>query len=151
MSSHKRSASRSPGSKLLRWALRIAGVLFLGLGIVGIFVPLLPTTPFLLLAAACFVRGSPKLYRWLIGHKWFGAYIRSYREFHAITLRAKVVSLVLLWAVIGYSAVRVVEAWWLRALLAVIAVGVSVHLLSLKTLTREMVAQLHVEPEPDEG
>jgi len=141
---------QAPRSKLLRWTLRIAGILSLGLGVVGIFVPLLPTTPFLLLAAAAFVRSSPKLYAWLLNHKWFGSYIRHYREHRAIPLRAKVVALVLLWAMIGYTAIVAVTAWWLRALLIAIAVGVSVHLLSLRTLTPEMVAQSQAEPEPDE-
>ena len=117
----------------------------MGLGVLGVFVPVLPTTPFLLLAAAAFVRSSPRLYHWLIHHKWFGNYIRYYREYRAVTLRSKIVALALLWSVIGYTAIGVVQAWWLRALLAAVAVGVSVHLLSLKTLTREMVARLRSE------
>jgi uncharacterized membrane protein YbaN (DUF454 family) len=120
------------------------------LGIVGVFVPLLPTTPFLLLAAACFVRGSPRLYEWLIHHKWLGLYVRSYREFHAMALPAKIVGLIVLWAVIGYAVFAVAETWWLRVLLAAIAVGVSVHILSLRTLTPEMRARLQAEPEWDE-
>jgi uncharacterized membrane protein YbaN (DUF454 family) len=120
------------------------------LAVVGIFVPVLPTTPFLLLAAAAFVRSSPRLYNWLIHHPWFGSYIRYYREYRAVTLRAKVAALALLWAVIGYSAIWVVQAWSLRALLAAVAVGVTVHLLSLKTLTRGMIERLQAEPETDE-
>lgn len=150
MSDH-RSPPRAPRSNLLRWVLRIAGILSVGLGVLGVFVPLLPTTPFLLLAAACFVRSSPRLYRWLIHHKWFGSYIRCYREYRAITLRAKVVTLALLWAVIGYTAIGVVEAWWLRALLAAIAVGVTVHVSSLRTLTREMMTQAQVNLESDDA
>ena len=87
-----------------------AGIFALSLGIIGIVVPLLPTTPFLLLAAACFVRSSEKLYAWLLHHKWFGEYIRHYREHRAITLRAKIVILVLLWGVIAYTALGVVTA-----------------------------------------
>jgi uncharacterized membrane protein YbaN (DUF454 family) len=113
-----------------------------GLGVLGIFVPLLPTTPFLLLAAACFVRSSPRLYVWLIHHKWFGKYIRYYREHRAIPLRAKIVALVLLWSVIGFTAWRVVSAWWIRTGLGVIALGVTVHLVHLRTLTPEMVVQI---------
>jgi uncharacterized membrane protein YbaN (DUF454 family) len=129
--------------------LRIAGVLSVGLGVLGIFLPLLPTTPFLLLAAWCFVRSSPKLYAWLLDHKWFGSYIRHYREHRAIPLRAKIVVLAMLWGTIGYAAIGVARAWWLRVLLVAIAVGVSVHLLKLRTLTPEMIAQAHAEPEPD--
>jgi uncharacterized membrane protein YbaN (DUF454 family) len=113
--------------------LIIVGLLAVGLGIVGVFVPLLPTTPFLLLAAACFLRSSPFLYDWLMQHKWFGAYIRNYHEQRAMTLRAKIGVLSLLWLAIGYSAIFAVDLWWLRLLLMVIAVGVSTHILSLNT------------------
>jgi hypothetical protein len=116
-----------------------------GLGVLGIFVPLLPTTPFLLLAAACFVRSSPRLYAWLIQHKWFGKYIRYYREYRAIPLQVKIGALVLLWGVIGLTAWRVVNAWWIRALLGVIAVGVTVHLVHLRTLTPEMIEQVEAD------
>lgn len=125
--------------RILKWLLVAAGILAVGLGMLGIFVPVLPTTPFLLLAAACFVRSSPRLYAWLIHHKWFGNYIRHYREHRAVTVRAKAVALVLLWSVIGISAIFAVTAWWLRVLLGVIAVGVTLHLLRLKTLTPEML------------
>ena len=118
------------------------GIIALGMGTIGVFVPLLPTTPFLLLAAACFMRSSDRLYSWLIHHPWFGSYIRNYREHGAITLRAKVLSLSLLWGVIGYSAIFVAPSWWLRVLLAVVAISVTIHLLHLKTLTRKMAVRL---------
>jgi len=126
-------------SSLHKWLLVTAGSLSVGLGIIGIFVPVLPTTPFLLLAAACFTRSSPKLYAWLIHHKWFGAYIRHYREYHAITLQAKVFTLALLWIVIGVTALFAVTLWWVRVLLAVVAVGVTLHLIQIRTLTPEML------------
>ena len=62
----------------------------MALGIAGIFLPLLPTTPFLLLAAACYVRSSPRLYRWLMNHRWTGEYIRDYREKRGLPLRTKI-------------------------------------------------------------
>ena len=129
-------------SALQRGFLAAVGIIALGMGTIGVFVPLLPTTPFLLLAAACFIRSSDRLYSWLIHHRWFGSYIRNYREHRAITLRAKVLVLSLLWGVIGYSAIFVASSWWLRALLAVVAIGVTTHLLRLKTLTRTMAARL---------
>jgi uncharacterized membrane protein YbaN (DUF454 family) len=136
--------------KLLRkWILISVGIVALSLGVIGVFIPLLPTTPFLLLAAACFFRGSERLYSWLIHHPWFGDYIRHYREHRAITLRAKIVTLVLLWSVIGYTAFGIVTAWWVRALLGVIAIGVTIHILHLKTLTREMLVQLQSAPETE--
>jgi hypothetical protein len=125
--------------RIRNWILIAVGILSVALGLLGVFVPLLPTTPFLLLAAACFMRSSARLYRWLIHHKWFGPYIRSYREHRAITLRAKVATLVLLWGVIGTSALFATTLWWVRGLLGAIAVGVTVHLLHLGTLTPEMM------------
>ncbi|NCC51272.1 MAG: DUF454 domain-containing protein [Spartobacteria bacterium] len=119
-----------------------AGVTAVGLGTVGVVVPLLPTTPFLLLAAACFVRSSDRLYAWLIHHKWFGYYIRNYREHKAITQRAKMVTLTLLWGTIGYAIMFAASAWWLRALLAAIALGVSAHVCCLKTLTPQLAAMV---------
>lgn len=75
----------------------ILGTVSLALGIIGIFLPLLPTTPFLLLTAALYFRGSPRLYQWLLNHKCLGPYIRSFRENKAIPLRAKIISLLLMW------------------------------------------------------
>ena len=75
----------------------VIGTISLALGILGIFLPLLPTTPFLLLTAALYFKGSSRLYNWLLNHRYFGPYIRNYRENKAIPLRAKIVSLVLMW------------------------------------------------------
>jgi len=124
---------------LRKIALVTAGILCVGLGVLGIFVPVLPTTPFLLLAATCFVRSPDRLYNWLIHHKWFGDYIRHYREHRAVTLKSKIVALVMLWGVIGYTAFGVIDNWWIRGVLGVIAVGVTLHLLHLRTLTPEML------------
>ena len=135
---HQLVKTRVKRSSVRSWLLMIAGVVSVVLGAIGVFLPLLPTTPFLLLAAACFIRSSERLYEWLIHHRWFGSYIRNYREHRAVTLRAKVVALALLWIVIGYSATVVVDSWWLRLVLAVVAVAVTIHLLHLRTLTRDM-------------
>ena len=80
----------------------ILGTLSLALGIIGIFLPLLPTTPFLLLTAALYFRGSPRLYQWLLNHKCLGPYIRNFRENKAIPLRAKIISLLLMWGTMVY-------------------------------------------------
>jgi uncharacterized protein len=130
-------------SKPLVRALLIAGgVLSVGLGVLGIFLPLLPTTPFLLLAAWCFVRSSSRLHHWLITHPWFGDYIYYYQEYRAISLRVKVSSLTLLWLTIGYSVVFAIQSWGVRVLLVAIAVGVTTHLVRLKTLTRELLGEV---------
>jgi hypothetical protein len=86
----------------------------------------------LLLAAACFLRSSDRLYHWLITHPIFGTFIRDYREHRAIPLRVKIPVLLLLWLTIGISIVWVAEALWLRLLLGAIAVGVTFHLVSLR-------------------
>ena len=122
-----------------RGLLIAAGVLCVGLAAAGLLLPVLPTTPFLLLAAAAFARSSDRLYRWLMGHRWFGPYIRRYREHRAITLGAKVTTLALLWATLGYTGLAVVEAMPIRLLLLGVGLGVTVHILRLRTLTAEML------------
>ena len=113
--------------------LTILGLLSLTLGVIGIFVPLLPTTPFLLLAAACFFRSSKSLYEKLINSKHLGQYIRDYRENKRIPLRAKVFSLTLLWASLIYCIFFVANGtFWLQILLAIILIGVTIHIVSFK-------------------
>jgi uncharacterized membrane protein YbaN (DUF454 family) len=121
---------------LSKWFLMSLGVLATVIGLIGVVVPLLPTTPFLLLAAACFVRSSDTMYGWLTANRLFGGLIRDYREQRGVSARTKIVALALLWGVIGYTALTAVDAFWLRILLAVIALGVTVHLLRLKTLPK---------------
>ena len=112
----------------------VFGIINLTLGIVGIFVPLLPTTPFLLLSAALFVKSSTRLYDWLLNHKLFGKYIKSYREDKSIPLKVKISAISLLWISIGFSVFFVgVEKWWLQLILIFIATGVTIHILALKT------------------
>lgn len=117
-----------------RWLLIACGVVAAALGIVGMFIPLLPTTPFVLLAAACFARSSDTLYQRLIGNRLLGGYLKSYREQRAIPLHAKIVVLVMLWAAIGYAVLGAVAAWPLQIALALIATGVTIHVLKLRTL-----------------
>jgi uncharacterized membrane protein YbaN (DUF454 family) len=117
-----------------RWLLMTTGIISVGLGTAGIFLPLLPTTPFLLLAAACFIRSSDRLYQWLIHNRWFGSYIRNYREHRAIPLRAKVIALILLWTTMTYSVFILLRHWALQVLLLLIASAVTLYLLSLKTM-----------------
>lgn len=116
----------------------IAGSLSLALGVAGIFVPLLPTTPFLLLAATLYMRSSPRLYDWLLRQKYLGTYIRDFRENRAIPLRAKILAIALLWLTIGYCILRVVDSWWWAQLgMFLLAVAVTCHLLSFKTKARQ--------------
>lgn len=121
----------------MRIFLIITGCISLALGIMGIFLPMLPTTPFLLLSAAAWVKASPSLYAWLLNHKLFGEYIRNYREHRAIPLRVKIVSVTLVWLTIGYCIFTVVDKWWwAQALMALLAAAISWHILSFKTLKK---------------
>ena len=119
-----------------KWLLMSLGILAMVVGLIGVVVPLLPTTPFLLLAAACFVRSSDTMYGWLTSNRLFGGFIRDYREQRGVSARAKIVALALLWGVIGYTALTAVDAAWLRVLLVAIAVAVTIHLLRLRTLPK---------------
>lgn len=118
--------------------LIVLGWVSLVLGIVGIFVPLLPTTPFLLLAAALWMRSSARLYARLLAHPRLGAYIRNFRENRAIPLHAKVFSLALMWGTMLYCICCVVEAHrWAQLLLLAVALGVTWHILSFATLKKD--------------
>ncbi|MBR4149537.1 MAG: YbaN family protein [Rikenellaceae bacterium] len=120
----------------MKIVLIIIGTIAFVLGIIGIFLPLLPTTPLLLLAAALYFRSSPRLYDWLLNHPYFGSYIRNFREYHAIPLHAKIVSVGLLWLTMGYCIVAIIEPLWLRIALGILATAITIHILSFKTLRR---------------
>lgn len=122
----------------VKFIIIVIGLLSLVLGVIGIFVPLLPTTPFLLLSASLFVRSSPALYEWLISNRYLGKYIRNYRENRSIPMRGKITSVVLLWLSIGYCFFCIVhEEVWIRVILVVIAIATSWHILSLGTTPRK--------------
>jgi hypothetical protein len=120
--------------KALAHTLLVAvGTLSVALGVVGIFVPLLPTTPFLLLAAYCYARSSERFYHRLMTNRWLGAYIRDYREGRGIPRRTKVVTVALLWLTMGHAILFVVPAWWVDLLLFALAASVTVFLLTRRT------------------
>ena len=123
-------------SRLIRGLLITAGTFFVGLGVLGIFLPLLPTTPFLLLAAACYARSSKRFYNWLLDNKWFGNYIKNYQEKKGVPLKVKLSSLSLLWITILFSAVFVVDIFFVRIILILIATCVTIHILYIRTLKR---------------
>lgn len=118
----------------MKIVLIVIGSIALVLGIMGIFVPLLPTTPFLLLAAALFVRSSPRLYKWLLSQKHLGPYIRNFREHKAIPLRAKIISISMVWLTLLYCAYILHERPWLSVLMITLAIAITWHILSYKTL-----------------
>ncbi len=121
--------NRPKSGRMKRGFFILAGTIFLALGVVGIVLPILPTTPFLLLAAACYYKGSERMHRWMLNNRWFGGYIRNYKEGRGMSLRAKVFTLSLLWVVIGYSALFIVNLILVQMILLIIAVGVSIHVI----------------------
>ena len=123
-------------SKFRRGAYTVVGTVFLVLGGLGIFLPILPTTPFLLLSVACYYKGSERLHRWILNNRWFGSYIRNYKEGKGIPLKTKIFTLSLLWIAIGYSALLVLRIRIVQIILLIVAIGVSIHLIMLPTLKR---------------
>ncbi|CAN7215893.1 YbaN family protein [Massilia sp. LjRoot122] len=105
----------------------LAGALAVLLGILGIFLPLLPTTPFLLLASWCFARGSDRLHRWLLSHRVFGEYLRNFEAGRGIPLKAKIVATVMLWGSL-LMAMRRFDGITVPALLALTGTCVSLYL-----------------------
>ena len=111
----------------------ILGSISLVLGTLGIFLPLLPTTPFYLLTAWLYMRGSERLYQKAMNNKYFGSIVRNFYEDKSIPLKTKIIIVSMLWGSILFSAFFAVSAWWLRLLLFAIAIGVTIHVLSYKT------------------
>lgn len=116
-----------------KYLLIVFGFIFLGLGTLGLFLPVLPTTPFWLLTAGCFLRASKPLYDRAMAHPVFGKVVRDYMEKRGVSRRVKIVSISTLWATIVLSAC-LVDQWWVRILLLCVAIGVTIHLLCLKTV-----------------
>ena len=117
----------------MRYLVVAIGYLCVVLGVLGIFLQVLPTTPFLLLASYLFYRSSPKAQQWLLGHKYLGPYITDFQIHKSISLRVKVYSISMLWITILLSAFVVLDNWWLRIMLIAIATAVTIHILSFKT------------------
>lgn len=117
----------------MRYLLLATGWLSVALGVLGIFLPVLPTTPFLLLAAACFARSSPRFHHWLVHHPKLGPWIRDYLSGEGIPLKGKIYAIGLMWASIGLSC-YLVPLFWARTFMLTSAALVTLYILSLKTL-----------------
>ncbi|MFC1671403.1 YbaN family protein [Spirochaetota bacterium] len=120
-------------SRIKKVLLITSAAILVALGFIGIFVPLLPTTPFLLLAAYCTIKSSKRFHNWIITNRLFGSYINNYRNGKEMTVTAKVITNLLLWLSMSYSIIFVAENTILRVVLFLIAAGVSVHIIRLKT------------------
>ncbi|MCU0332644.1 MAG: YbaN family protein [Ignavibacteriaceae bacterium] len=122
---------KMPG--IYRYLYFISGVLLVAIGVIGIFLPILPTTIFLILASACFIKSSPKANEWLRNHKILGMYIKNYQDGSGLTVKSKIFNITFLWIMISASAIFFTELWYIRLVLFLIATGVTIHLLMVKT------------------
>lgn len=119
--------------------LIFTGTVCVALGVLGMFLPLLPTTVFLLMAAYCYSHSSERFHNWLLNNRWCGAYIKNYKSGKGISIRQKISTIAILWASIGMS-IWLLGGFWVTLLLIVIAVGVTIHLLWIKTYRPEQPA-----------
>ncbi|WP_432822930.1 YbaN family protein [Trichloromonas sp.] len=116
---------------LLRWGLHLVGCTSVVLAVLGLFLPVLPTVPFLLLALACFSRSSSRFYAWLIRHEQLGPLVRLYLDGNGIPFKAKLKAIALIWVSILISTIFLLDILWVRIVLPVIALGVTFYLLRL--------------------
>lgn len=117
----------------LKIILNVLGSCFLVLAILGVFLPLLPATPFLLLASACYLRGSERLHRWMMNHRLFGSYLKNIQQRRGIPVRAKIISAVLLWLSISYS-IYSINIFLVEMLLILMGITSSIMIFRMKTL-----------------
>jgi uncharacterized membrane protein YbaN (DUF454 family) len=120
-------------SQLARYTYMVSGFLLVALGVLGAFLPLLPTTIFLLLASACFMKSSQRANNWLKNNRLLGAYLRNYQDKSGLTIASKITHIAILWISIIISAFVFTESTAIRILLLLIACGVTIHLLMIKT------------------
>jgi len=137
------SAEKKESNKIVKILLITAGTISLALGAIGVFLPIIPTTPFLLLAAACYYRSSKRMHRWLLNNKWFGEYIRNYKEGKGIPLKTKIAALAMLWLTIGVSTVFFLNRLLpellvlpMQVIMIAVAVAVSAHIIRLPTFKK---------------
>ena len=133
---NKKKIVKVSASKLKRTIYYVIGYISITLGIVGLIFPILPTTPFLLLAAASFAKNSEKAYNWLINNRIFGKFIRDHREGKGIPVKVKIYTLFFLWLSIILS-ILFTSILWVQILLIIIASAVSIHVIMIKPKSRK--------------
>jgi len=136
---------------MIRIVLFALGTLFLGLGLLGVVLPGLPTTPFVLLASACYLRSSRRLYAWLLGHRVFGRLIRDFQEQRAIPRAAKIASVTVMTVMVTISAVFLINPLWLKLLVVALGAAGAVVVLVLPTARPRTKEEPVGEPPPDMG
>lgn len=138
-------------TKLKKYTYIGLGTISTIIGIIGIFIPILPTTPFLLLAAYLFSKSSERFLHWLLTNKLCGNYIDNYRSGRGLPLKQKILTVVFLWLTIGFSAFVFVDKLWVQVLLLLIALAITLHLIMIKTCKPETNGvqneQLDVQPD----
>lgn len=117
---HKQGTAMKLPQGLRRALLATAGVIALGLGLLGVVLPGLPTTPFVLLAAACFARASPRLHRWLTRHRFLGPMVRDWEAHRSLPLRVKWIATTMMLGMVLLSAWQFAGRPWLQAALLVL-------------------------------
>jgi len=127
------AAGRLSRSRTARILYMISGFLFVFLGVLGAFLPLLPTTIFLILASACFMKSSPGANAWLKNNRLLGGYLRNYQDKTGMTVAAKTGHIIVLWAGIGFSVWLLADNPAVQVLLLMIAAGVTIHLVMIRT------------------
>ncbi len=132
---------RLAGSRVKRGMLLLAGHIFVGIAVLGIFLPVVPTTFPLIIAAACYVRASARFYNWLLNNHLFGPIILDWRHHRAIRRRHKAVAITLIVLTIGSSVVFFISAWYAKLLVATIGAGVIIFLLRVPTRHEGRVAE----------
>lgn len=120
-------------SPFAKYFYLISGFLLVAIGVIGIFLPLLPTTIFLILASICFLKSSPKANEWLRNHKVLGGYIDNYQNKTGLTRNAKIANIITLWISISLSAIFLTDELYIKIILLAIAIGVTIHLVMIKT------------------
>jgi uncharacterized membrane protein YbaN (DUF454 family) len=118
-------------NKFVRALFFTAGTITLVLGAIGIVLPVIPTTPFLLLSLACYCRSSKQMTSWMLNNKYFGKYIRNYKEGKGIPLKTKMFAIIILWITISFSAIFVIPLCIAQIVLFTIAIAVTIHLVRL--------------------
>lgn len=117
---------------LIRLLLNTAGTLAIILGLIGVVLPLIPTTPFMLLALACYMRSSPRMANWMLTNRIFGSYLQDFQSNRGIPLKTKIIALCLMWTSLAISAWFMPVAW-ARPVLLIPGLGVTIYLWRYKT------------------